>query len=215
MDLFNMANSSNSIARLTIRIYSIIANSSATECNFSDYGNIQTQKCSLLKIKKVHKTNVLRMDILRHHTELGYTESQGKRKLGGADGANYVAEPAASDNDNNKKDDDNVFRSLASRLINTATAAAAVGNNADNAEDPILLSTASQPRRRCPTRTQICLKDLFDYQNVNNYLDFYHTAAKQNLQTEAETFKQMFAEQEGNETVILTVTPHTSSSSIN
>jgi len=70
-----MANSSNSIARLAIHIYSIIANSGATECNFSDYGNIQTQKRSLLKIEKVHKMNVLCMDILRRHVELGHTES--------------------------------------------------------------------------------------------------------------------------------------------
>jgi hypothetical protein len=63
-----MANSSNSIAQLAIHIYSIIANSGATERNFSDYGNIQTQKHSLLKIEKVHKTNVLRMDILRWAT---------------------------------------------------------------------------------------------------------------------------------------------------
>ena len=210
-----MANSSNSIARLAIRIYSIIANSGATEHNFSNYGNTQTQKCSLLKIEKVHKTNVLRMDILRRHAELGYTESRGKRKLGGVEGTNYITEPAASDDDDNENDDDNEFGSLASRLINAATAAAAVGNGTDNAEDPTLLSTALQPWCRRPTHTQIRLEDLFDYQNANNYLDFYHTAAKQNLQTEAETFKQMFAEQEGNETVIPTVTPHTSSSSIN
>jgi hypothetical protein len=70
-----MENNSNSIARLAIRIYSIIANSGATERNFSDFGNIQTKKCSLLKIDKVHKTNVLCMDILRRHAELGLTES--------------------------------------------------------------------------------------------------------------------------------------------
>jgi hypothetical protein len=137
------------------------------------------------------------------------------QKIGNHYSANYVAEPAASDNNDNEHDDDSEFGLLASRLINAATAAAAVGNNADNAEDPTLLSTVLQPQRRRPTRTQIRLGDLFDYQNANNYLDSYHTAAKQNLQTEAETFEQMFAEQEGNETVIPTVTPHTSSSSIN
>jgi hypothetical protein len=131
------------------------------------------------------------------------------------EGANYITKPAASDNNDNKNDDDNEFGLLASRLINAATAAAAVGNNANNAEDPTLLSTVSQPWCHCPTHTQIHLGDLFDYQNANNYLDFYHTAAKQNLQTEVETFEQMFAEQEGNETVIPTVTPHTSSSFIN
>jgi hypothetical protein len=131
------------------------------------------------------------------------------------EGPNYIAEPTASDDDDNENDDDNEFGSLASRLINAATAAAAVGNGTDNAEDPTLLSTALQPWRHCPTHTQIRLEDLFDYQNANKYLDFYHTAAKQNLQTEAETFEQMFAKQEGNETVIPTVTPHTSSCSIN
>ena len=70
-----MADNSNSIARLAIHIYSIIANSGATEHNFSDFGNIQTKKRSLLKIEKVHKTNVLRMDISRRHAELGLTES--------------------------------------------------------------------------------------------------------------------------------------------
>jgi hypothetical protein len=40
-----------------------------------NYGNIQTQKHSLLKIKKVHKMNVLRMHILHHYAEPGYTES--------------------------------------------------------------------------------------------------------------------------------------------
>jgi len=55
-----------------------------------------------------------------------------------------------------------------------------------------LPSTASQSRRR---HTQIRLADLFDYQKVNNYLDFYQTTVKQNLQTQAENFEQMFTEQ--------------------
>jgi hypothetical protein len=99
-------------------------------------------------------------------------------QLGGEEGANNIAEPAASDDDDNENDDNNEFRLLASRLINASTAAAAVGNNTDNAEDPTLLSSASQPYHCCPTHTQICLEDLFDYQNANNYLDFYHIAAK-------------------------------------
>src|ERR1700733_14710139 len=41
-----MADNSNSIARLAVCIYSIIANSGATEHNFSDFGNIQTKKRS-------------------------------------------------------------------------------------------------------------------------------------------------------------------------
>ena len=62
--------------------------------------------------------------------------------------------------------------------------------------------------------TQIHLEDLFNYQKANNYLDFDQTAAKQNLQTEVENFKQMFAKQEGNKTVIPSATPQASSSTI-
>jgi hypothetical protein len=83
---------------------------------------------------------------------------EGKRsgKLGGVEGTNYITEPAVSV-DNNKNIDDNEFGSLASRLINAAVAATAVNNNADNVEDPTLLSTTLQHHGRHPTRTQICL----------------------------------------------------------
>lgn len=201
-----MADNSNSITRLAIHIYSIIA----TKHNFSDFGNIQTKKCSLLKIEKVHKTNVLWMDISRCHAELGLTEPWGKRKLGASEGANCVTEAVPSDFDDN---DNNKFGSLASRLINAATDANTVINNIADMADAPISSTDSQPCHHRPTHTQIRLKDLFDYQNSNNYLDFYHTAAKKNLQIETETFEQMFAEQEGNKTVVIpTVTPCTPSS---
>jgi len=68
-------------------------------------------------------------DILRRHAKLTPNhEGKNSRKLDGAEGTNYIAEPAASD-DNPKNNDDNEFGSLASRLMN---AAAAVDNNADN-----------------------------------------------------------------------------------
>jgi hypothetical protein len=54
-----MNNDTNGIARLAIRIFSIIANSGATECNFSDFGNIQTKKRSRLSVDKTHKINVV------------------------------------------------------------------------------------------------------------------------------------------------------------
>ena len=132
------------------------------------------------------------MDILCCHAELGLTEPREKRKLGASEGANYVAEAVPSDSDNN----DNEFGSLANRLINAATDTNAVDNDAADTADPPVPFADSQARCRRPTCTQIRLENLFDYQNANNHLDFYHTAAKQNLQTEVETFEQMFAEQE-------------------
>jgi hypothetical protein len=47
-----MDNNTNGIARLSIRIFSIIANSGATECNFSNFGNIQTKKHSHLSVTR-------------------------------------------------------------------------------------------------------------------------------------------------------------------
>ena len=126
------------------------------------------------------------------------------------EGENCVAEAVSSDSNDNNNDE---FGSLASRLFNTATDANAVVNNTTNMADAPIPSTDLWLHRRHPTRTQICLKNLFDYQNANNNLDLYHTAAEKNLQTLAETFEQMFAKQEGNKTLeIPTVTPHTSPS---
>ncbi|KIM73621.1 hypothetical protein PILCRDRAFT_80982, partial [Piloderma croceum F 1598] len=66
-----MDNSTNGIARLAIRIFSIIANSGATKCNFSDFGNIQTKKRSRLTVEKTHKINLVRMEIRRRHASQG------------------------------------------------------------------------------------------------------------------------------------------------
>jgi hypothetical protein len=142
-----MADNSNSITRLAIHNHSIIA----TKHNFSDFGNIQTKKRSLLKIEKVHKTNVLWMDISRCHAELGLTEPWGKRKLGASEGANCVTEAVPSDFDDN---DNNKFGSLASRLINAATDANTVINNIADMADAPISSTDSQPCHHRPTHTQ-------------------------------------------------------------
>jgi hypothetical protein len=77
-----MDNNSEGIAKLTICIYSVIANSGTSEHNFSDFGNIQTKIRNRLSIEKTHKTNMVRMDIARDHARLGLTTSRGKGKLG-------------------------------------------------------------------------------------------------------------------------------------
>jgi hypothetical protein len=80
-----MDNDTNGIACLAICLFSIIANSGATECNFSDYGNIQTKKCSRLSVEKTHKINVVHMDIRQRHASLGLLNCCGKCKLGDDD----------------------------------------------------------------------------------------------------------------------------------
>jgi len=77
-----MDNNSEGIAKLAIHIYSIIANSGASERNFSDFSDIQTKIRNWLSVEKTHKTNMVRMDIARDHARLGLTTSRGKRKLG-------------------------------------------------------------------------------------------------------------------------------------
>ena len=77
-----MDDNSQGIVKLAIRIYSVIANSGANECNFGDFGNIQTKLHNRLSIEKTYKTNIVRMDIACEHTRLGLTTSRGKRKLG-------------------------------------------------------------------------------------------------------------------------------------
>ncbi len=60
-----MDDGSNGIAKLAIRILSVIANSGACERTFSDFGIILTKIRNLLSVEKVHKTNTVRMDIRR------------------------------------------------------------------------------------------------------------------------------------------------------
>jgi hypothetical protein len=127
-----MDNDTKGIARLAIRLFSIIANSGATECNFSDYGNIQTKKRSRLSVEKTHKINVVHMDIHRRHASLGLLKCRGKRKLGDDDEPSSTAVDEPSDAD---ADDDS---GLAQNLINSAIndSAADVANEAEEATLP-------------------------------------------------------------------------------
>jgi hypothetical protein len=79
-------------------------------------------------------------------------EGKGSGKLGGAEGTDYITEPAASDDDN-KNNDDNEFGLLASRLINAAVAATAVNNNNTQVTLKTLLSTALQHYGCCSCAT--------------------------------------------------------------
>ena len=187
-----MDNDTNGIARLAIRIFSIIANSGATECNFSDFGNIQTKKRSRLSVDKTHKINVVRMDIRRRHAALGVLKTRGKRKLGHDD---KPAESTTQDLPSDNEDED--FGAIAQNLI----VAAIDDRAADEAEDPNLLSPAlvsngtQRTGSRRPIRTQLPLATLFDFKRLDSGLDFYWTGAVKNLEAEADACENAFSQQ--------------------
>jgi hypothetical protein len=153
-----MDNDTNGLARLAIHIYSIITNSGAIECNFSDFGNIQTKKQSRLSVKKTHKINIVRMDIRQHHASLGLLKCRSKCKLGNDD------KPTV-DESSDAKDDG--FEAVMQNLIGLANDNTAADANA--AADTISAGPASaamtlnpQGTHRC-SRTQIPLATLFDF----------------------------------------------------
>jgi hypothetical protein len=191
-----MDNDTNGIARLAIRLFSIITNSGATECNFSDYSNIQTKKRSRLSVEKTHKINVVRMDIRRHHTSLGLLKCHGKRKLSDDNEPSSTAVDEPSDTDA----DDDSFEGLAQNLINSAIddSAADAANEAEEATAPSSApAVPNQQRTRRPTRTQIPLASLFNFTRLDNGLDFYWKGAIRNLDADAAACELAFAQQEG------------------
>jgi hypothetical protein len=185
-----MDNDTNGVARLATRIFSIIANSGATECNFSDFGNIQTKKRSRLSVDKTHKINVVRMDVRRRHAALGVLKTRGKRKLGHND---KPLESTTEDSPSDNEDED--FSAIAHNLI-----IAAIDNRAaDEAEDhdPSPPGTAvpiNTQRGRRSTRTQMPLATLFDFNRLDSGLDFYWTGAVKNLDAEADACEHAFSQ---------------------
>jgi hypothetical protein len=181
-----MDNDTNGIARLAIRLFSIITNSGATECNFSDFGNIQTKKRSRLSVDKTHKINVVRMDICRRHQSLGLLKCRGKRKLGDDDEPSSIAVDEPSDAE------DYSFEGLAQNLINSAINDEAA-DAADKAEEATAPSSApaavlNQQRTRRPAHTQIPLASLFDFTRCNGPNLF-----SKNLQTSTCSARRYFS----------------------
>ena len=74
------------------------------------------EKRSLLSVTKTHKTNVVHMDIHRHHTSLSLLKTCSKRKL------SYDEEPACTADNAPSDTEDDDFECLAQNLINMATA---------------------------------------------------------------------------------------------
>jgi hypothetical protein len=187
-----MDNDTNGIARLAIRIFSIIANSGATECNFSDFGNIQTKKRSRLSVEKTHKINLVRMEIRRRHASQGLLTTRSKRKLGNDNNPGSTIE----DSSESDAEEDN-FENLAQDLIDLAANDEAANEAEEQSAPRSIIAPLNQQRARHPSRTQMPLAMLFDFNRSDNGLDFYWTGAVKNLDAEAEACELAFAQQEG------------------
>ena len=158
-----MDNNTNGIACLVICLFSIIANSAAMECNFSNFGNIQTKKCSLLLVANTHKINIVHMDIYCHHVTLALLKTHSKRKLGDDDKPTCTTDDVPSDAE------DNNFESLAQNLIDMAIADKAA-NIVNEEEELLALSCVvippNQQRAAHHTCTQIPLASLFWFYKI-------------------------------------------------
>jgi hAT family C-terminal dimerisation region len=177
---------SNGIVKLAIRILSIVANSGASERNFSAFGTIQTDCRNELSVERVHNVNVVRMEIRHSHAEAGLLISRGKRKLGSnGEPSSEAAEP---DPTSGSDSDEDTFTPLAHRLIDSARDA-----NDAHEDPPVPLARPST----CPKRTQVPLSALFDYEKLDHKLDFYWRGGLKNLEKDAEACELIFAQQQG------------------
>jgi hypothetical protein len=193
-----MDDTTEGITKLAICIYSIIANSGATERNFSDFGNIQMKRRNQLSIEKTHKTNFVRMDIARDHASHGLTTSQGKRKLGHNDEPSTI-EMVTESATGAPGPKDMSFTAIAQHLINFMDDADLPKPN-DNERDPPHPSLAPvstlrapaviQQRSRRSARTCIDLKDVFDFTVSNNGLNFYWKGGELNLEKQRVSVEQ-------------------------
>ncbi|KDQ48947.1 hypothetical protein JAAARDRAFT_187260 [Jaapia argillacea MUCL 33604] len=144
----------NGLVQLAIRILSIVANSAGIERIFSCKGIIQTARRTRLHSDKVHKTVVLKQDLHRRHSEAGLLKPRQKRKFGALD----ISEPSDDEEDVAN------FRSIATVLINDATAADgdtdSDSDDNDHDDTPLPRRTARQPFFR--EKDSFKLANLFD-----------------------------------------------------
>jgi hypothetical protein len=178
------------LAPLAIRVLSIIANTAATERNFSDFGITHTKIRNQLSVEKVHKANVVKRSLRREHAEEGLLPTQKKRHLGPHNNI------GASENSGKHEDTTN-FVELGNRLI-----AEAREDDVEHYEAPFtpIVQPAgpvpgpsninSVPRSQERVYTKIPLQSLFDYSNTPptpyGGLDFYWHEGEENVGREEE-----------------------------
>lgn len=174
----------NPLPKLAIHLLSVIANSAGTERNFSNFGNIRTIHRHRLATAKIHKTNVLRMDLRREHAAAGLLTSRGKRKLG-------VDEEPEDDKQTNcdAERDGPDFEELARSLMDD------VANDAQPDTAGRTVPVFGMPLAGPPSsnhRFKIDLANLFNYKSSE--LTFYWKGGIKNLERETEACEAQFME---------------------
>lgn len=191
----------NNLVKLAIRILSVIANSAGCEHVFSDFGIIHTKPRNKLSAEKVHKTDVLKMDIQQTHVEAGLTSPGWKCAFGKIDESKEPPEVAVPHDDNSE------FRNLTHQLIQAVEQADSdeAETNHDNVipsiHIPLLLQPANhQSTPICPPSQPIPLKSLFDYPQTakvtsSTSLEFYWKGGLKNLKRELAAYDLLYKEE--------------------
>jgi len=190
-----MQTDGNQLSQLAIRILSVIANTAATERNFSDFGIAHTKIQNRLSVESVHKATVVKKHLQREHATLGLLHPRKKRKLDAAEPPTVDIEAPQEEDEEDHSD----FIALGETLIRDANEE----GNAEEEEDmpaPALQPIANAHRHM--DRTRIPLQDLFKYSsepsggdNAWAGLDFYWKEGMQNVQTEVDASELMHQSQ--------------------
>jgi hypothetical protein len=197
-----MDKDSNDIAKLAIHILSIIANTAATERNFSQFGLTHTKIRNKLNVERVHNANVVKNDLRRKHANAGLTHVRKKRNLGCG---NSVGTGADTSESRSPADEDVDFRDIGERLIRDARTAL---DDPDDTSVPVIiippLSGNSRSRNARATRTNITLKSLFRYAGEGEPcsgsdvgLDFYWKGGLKNLEKEIHAYELVYDAEAG------------------
>jgi len=186
----------NSLVKLAMRIFAIVANSAGCERVFSEFGITHTKRRNKLNPKKVHQMAIVGMQTKREDRELGLDRKRTKCKFAEVDDSTQSqtdTPPSASAIDSSDDEDPTDFQQYVEGLLNQV--------QQSNEEEQILPPTVSvlQPgppitsmthsqynpsttsSRQSPT--QIPLIDLFNYtMPPENGLEFYWPGCKKNLE---------------------------------
>jgi hypothetical protein len=157
-------------------------------------------------IEKTHKTNLVCMDIARHHASRGLTTSRGKRKLSHNDEPSNTIETVTKSATDAPGPEDTSFAAITRHLIDFANNTGLPEPN-NNEHDPlhpslapILTLQASAAIQQCsrrPARTCIDLKDVFDFTVSDNGLDFYWKGGELNLEKQRVSVEQYHIDELG------------------
>lgn len=183
----------NTMVKLAILIFTVIANSAGCERVFSNFGVTHTKRRNKLDPKRVHDMAVVGMQIKREDRELGVARNRKKRKF--EEISDDVQPLSSTSADTLEHLDPTDFRHYAEGLVRQAE----ISNQEDVDEilPASILPTVSPIQSQEPhsylmtttnhrnLKTQIPLSGLFNFSlRPEEGLEFYWPGSKKNLEEE-------------------------------